>query len=661
LSDKIEFFEFFTNLQPEESGSNMKMDCPFCEREGKFYYNKDLMWDCKVCGKSGNKYSFMHMLHETLPTASELDFLVDRKNLPLRALQNFEIRFNHWNNSFLIPTFRNGKLNNLYKYVKSADRIYSAPNTDHTLFNYPDQVKQTVYLMEGFWDRIAMDCTVNRDDEITVTGVPGANVFKPEWCSIFRDKDLVLFYDNDEAGLSGMTRLCEKIIASSHHKPRSIRYIDWTGKPDKYDFRDMFVEYRNDTPKEIVKRLTIYTPPEGISVVKTELETIEEDTSCDTFDKLIEKFQTVYHVTRDMKFCLLTVLSSIYSVRIEGEQLWLRIIGPPGCGKTTIAKAVSASSQVVMRSTLTGIFSGWKDDDESDASLIPIIAGKSLLIKDADALLRQQNVEKIFSELRDFYDKDSSTQFKNRVQHDYRNIRATMILCGTNVLRRSDQSFLGERFLDFEMHLNQEDEDEVSRRMLARSIQVAEDPTSLSPETPVQAATKGFISHLMNRVVDFKITNYESTKILILAWLTAKLRSKVDRDKKEEITFNPISEAPPRLIGQLIKLYFSARVVCQDPKMTMSLILKIVNDILDPNSTRYKICAEMAEHETALSRDELVEKTRESKTSVSRELADMIALKFIITEVCDGSGAGRKLHKFRLRPTLKLAFLELFK
>ena len=51
----------------------------------------------------------------------------------------------------------------------------------------------------------------------------------------------------------------------------------------------------------------------------------------------------------------------------------------------------------------------------TDASLIPLIAGKTLIVKDADALLRQKNVEQIFSELRDFYDKDSSTFYKNMV------------------------------------------------------------------------------------------------------------------------------------------------------------------------------------------------------------------------------------------------------
>ncbi|MFN9914620.1 MAG: hypothetical protein ACK53L_18680, partial [Pirellulaceae bacterium] len=141
---------------------------------------------------------------------------------------------------------------------------------------------------------------------------------------------------------------------------------------------------------------------------------------------------------------------------VEGEQIWIRLIGAPSSGKTSIAKAMSGSTQVVLKSTFTGLFSGWRDKDASvDSSLVPLIAGKTLIVKDADALLKQKNIEQIFSELRDFYDKDSSTFYRHGVAHDYHNIRSTMILMGTYVIRRSDQSFLGERFLDFELELSE--------------------------------------------------------------------------------------------------------------------------------------------------------------------------------------------------------------
>ena len=43
-----------------QKGSQSVGDCPFCDKEEKFYVsNKKGMYDCKVCGASGNTYTFL--------------------------------------------------------------------------------------------------------------------------------------------------------------------------------------------------------------------------------------------------------------------------------------------------------------------------------------------------------------------------------------------------------------------------------------------------------------------------------------------------------------------------------------------------------------------------------------------------------------------------
>jgi len=207
-----------------------------------------------------------------------------------------------------------------------------------------------------------------------------------------------------------------------------------------------------------------------------------------------------------------------------------------------------------------------------------------------------------------------------------------MILCGTNVLRRSDQSFLGERFIDFEMRISHADEEDVSNKVLERSMAQALDPSNLPPETPVQAAAKGFIDHLMQRPMNTRLSLETQKEILKLARLTAKMRTKVDRDTfgKGDITFSPVSELPTRLIGQLTKMCMCVPIITghsEEHKYTIPLLRKVIKDIVNPSSNRYKLCLDLMEG--WYGRNELMESTGLSKSVTNRELDDLRALDLV--------------------------------
>ena len=213
-------------------------------------------------------------------------------------------------------------------------------------------------------------------------------------------------------------------------------------KKEGYDVNDVLREYGVNAYQWLREHLEpVQTASE---IVENE---ITADTSCSSFLQPIEDCKQAYYFTYDMELMLLFMTTALYSLKIEGEQIWGRFIGPPGSSKTTQAKIVGASDQTVMRSTFTGLLSGWKDDEAGDASLIPLIAGKALIVKDADALLKQPDVNRIFSELRDFYDKDTSVTYRNRISLEYKNIRSVFMLLGTHVLRGIDNAALGDRVL----------------------------------------------------------------------------------------------------------------------------------------------------------------------------------------------------------------------
>jgi hypothetical protein len=666
----MHIFEFHTGVHPQQHGNQYITDCPFCEKEKHFFYNaENFMWDCKVCMKSGNPVMFLRMLYEQFDNVTQTSkFISNLRDLPLSCVQECGLKYNPLNGTYLIPTFKHNRLQNIYKVVqtKKQDKtthewhdkwiIMASPTMEHTLMNWDETTEDTILIAEGHWDRLAARAIIG-SQPITPIAVPGAGVWKDTWCELLSEKNIIFAYDNDNSGRAGYENVILKHIAKSQYKPKSISILRWPEQKDEgYDLNDCYREYGRAAYGRIKDWIQPYTSPENTVVVKTTVDTIPADKTCTTFEDLMSRYEQVYHTTTPMKMGLLLVLSSIYSVRIEGEQIWVRLIGAPSSGKTTIAKCVSGSDQVVVKSTFTGLFSGWKDDAGQDASLIPLIAGKTLIVKDADALLRQPNIEKIFSELRDFYDKDSSTFFKNMVAFDYKNIRSTMILCGTQVLRRSDQSFLGERYLDFELDISERDRECIEERMLQRSMMVAINPSTLPPEMPVVSAAKGFIEHLMQRPNNIQLGLREQTNIRTWARLAATLRTKVDREKfgQREITFEPVIEVPARLIGQLTKLYMCAPVVLgidRPNELVHQLVAKVVRDIIDYNSPRMKICRVIMNEPH--SRDEIVTATEQSMERVNRELQDLIALQLVNGYKQSSTGVGRHVLKFQLIDSLR--------
>lgn len=660
-------FTFHSDIEYEEHGDQYIGTCPFCEKQEKFYFNKDYLWDCKNANcldpttkkpRSGNVLTFLRQLfeeHDTITKAAQI--VQEWRGLPQNKVMQLQLKYNPWNDSILIPTFKNGRINNIYKAVKKDGKIVilCTPGMEHTLMNHPEESHDTVWVCEGHWDRIAAEVIIG-NNPITPIGVPGSGVWKKQWTDALADKHVIFCYDNDNAGRVGFEKVIIKHIAVHPQKPKSIKFIEWPETvPEKYDLNDLYRDHgrkSNDFLEEYIKE---YTVPEGTVIVKTTIENIQPNKSIDTFEKFINVFKNTYHTTDDMELCLLFVLTSIYSINVGGEQLWGRVIGPPGCGKTTVAKVVSASEQVVLKSTFTGLFSGYHDGSGDDKSMIPLIAGKTLVVKDADALLRQPNIERIFSELRDFYDKDSSTGYRHGFNHDYRNIPSTMILMGTNVLRRSDQSFLGERFLDLEMRITRRDEDLIAYKMMERSLAQALDPSNIPPETQVQAAAKGFIDHMMARQITTSLTKGLQTEILKLAKLTAQMRTKVDRDTfgKGDITFAPVSELPTRLIGQLTKMALCVPVVTgvTDELFARKLLRKVVRDVIDPSSNRMKMCMDLMEG--YFDRDTLVETTGISKNLLTRELDNLRALRLVDEKLAPTNIPKHKKLMFTLTDEIK--------
>lgn len=664
-------FTFLTGIDYRPSADQFVGQCPFCEKENKFWFNKEFLWDCKNANcdplsnkpRTGNALTFVRQLLPMFDTGTKGALrLGELFKIPSYKLQGLGVKLNPWTQEVLIPTMKEGKISGVYKVLEANGKamVLACTGLDHSLFHFPEFCHDTIVIAEGHKDRCTAEY-IFEGENVTIIGVPGANVWKPEWTNLLAGHDVIFMYDNDSAGRQGMDRVIAKHIAQSPLKPKSVRHIIWPiGTPEKYDITDAYQDFGKTAREKLMDMVGDYqTPPETVIVQQT-TESVQPDKSIDSFSKLITEYKKHFHVTKDFELALICSLASIYSIKLEGEQLWWRFIGQAGSGKTTIARTLTASSHTLLRSTFTGIFSGFVSDH--DVSLAAMLPGKTMFIKEADALLSQGDIARIMSELRDWYDKSSVVQYRTGQVFNYENSRSSIILCGTRALRTADNSALGERFLDCELHLTGKDEFLIKKKMLERSMELARNANALPPELSVQPAAKGFIDcHLMERSLNFELGDSIQQEILDLASLVAKMRAKVNRDfhGKGEIQHKPKAETPSRLIGQMVKLCLCSSVVWGNQEREAELLRKVSRDIIDPDSFRFRAANDLVDRD-GMSRDNLVESTSLPKPVVERTLEDMYELGMLDVEPRPVAGKAKTvIPYFKLKPEIRESIIRL--
>ena len=82
----------------------------------------------------------------------------------------------------------------------------------------------TAWVAEGEWDGLALQDLLERaHSEDVVVAVPGAGVFKKSWVNLFDGRNVILSYDNDNAGVKGR----DKAIGLLSGVAGSLRTICW--------------------------------------------------------------------------------------------------------------------------------------------------------------------------------------------------------------------------------------------------------------------------------------------------------------------------------------------------------------------------------------------------------------------------------------------------
>lgn len=290
-------------------------------------------------------------------------------------------------------------------------------------------------------------------------------------------------------------------------------------------------------------------------------------TPCSSYQSLIAAWHKAMRWTDGLDHALSVMLASVASTQSVGDQLWIKVMGPAACGKSTLCEAISVCKKhVLAKSTIRGFHSGYALEGggrHEDHSLIKDLSGKTLVTKDGDTLLQSPNLSQILAEARDIYDGTSRTHYRNAQSHTYEGLRTTWLLCGTSSLRKLDQSELGERFLNCIImdKIDSEQENEIlwwvaQRANRNSAIEVDGEPkTRYEPElAEAMQLTGGYVQYLrdkgMKQMSSVKNSNDSTLYCTKLGKFIAFMRARPSCQQEELAE----REFGTRLVSQLVKL-----------------------------------------------------------------------------------------------------------
>lgn len=380
------------------------------------------------------------------------------------------------------------------------------------------------------------------------------------------------------------------ILARASEPPERLFWYPWGGtndgydptQKDGYDLRDVLTEH--STPAERIHALDRFLEKvapipadwvDGRTAAAAKTGGTETNClDCSSWDELYKSMCVALKVTEGLRSAFACMLSMIASVKLLGDsQLWMKIIGPPSCGKSTLCDAVATNKKYVrMLSVFTGFHSGYKTDREGkeDNSLVPQIDGMAVFIKDGNTLTAHPNKNQILSEGRDLYDGSCSTFYKHGVSRAYAGHRMALGICGTAALKELDSSEFGARQLD--IVVMEEIEEQLEEDIMWRAVnRTSRNMLSLSdgtfesrhdPElTRFYQLTGGYISFLRENIealmAQIEVPEDALRKIMDYARFISYMRARPSL-VQDEIAER---ELGTRLASQMTRLAMSLAVV----------------------------------------------------------------------------------------------------
>jgi hypothetical protein len=233
----------------EETDKDVMTACLWCGSD-KLSVSKDEghVFSCWKCKQTGNGVSYMREWFSQLPDLTmpqAKQFCGMKKGVSPSALRLEGIRCDGHYYWFPVRNMK-GDIIALHKYNPSDNIVYSSPKPwNATVLGLCGLTGcSTLFVAEGHWDYLCLKSHYT-SSEYDVIGTCGSS-FATSYLHVLEDKDVVLLFDNDDAGQSGVQSVARR-IKTSGHVVKSLRFLDWSqitvpkhaSLPQGFDIRDL--------------------------------------------------------------------------------------------------------------------------------------------------------------------------------------------------------------------------------------------------------------------------------------------------------------------------------------------------------------------------------------------------------------------------------------
>lgn len=247
------------NIPYDDQSDDCIITCPSCYKEEKCSVSKEEgnIWQCYTCKQKGNALTLIRLFYQNLPalTPKQARLFTERKQgVHTKVLRDEGIKYD--GTYFWFPVSnQEGKVIALHKYCPRTNIAYASPKPWSCSILGLNQLTDAsvIWVAEGHADYL-IGRQILKDAETTVDllGTCGSG-FSGAYLSVLEGKDVVLLFDNDEAGQKGVQSVARR-LKSSGHSVNSIRYLDWSKVtvpshstiPNKFDLRDLYNAYQGN-------------------------------------------------------------------------------------------------------------------------------------------------------------------------------------------------------------------------------------------------------------------------------------------------------------------------------------------------------------------------------------------------------------------------------
>lgn len=319
-----------------------------------------------------------------------------------------------------------------------------------------------------------------------------------------------------------------------------------------------------------------------------------EPLTCTSWKQLINSWRKALKWTEGLDYALSVVLAAAASVKLVGDQLWVKVISPPSTAKSILAEALAVDIRHVKSvSTFRGFYSGYQEDREGKGknySLIEQLDGKAFIIKDGDTLLTLPNRAQVLGQGRDLYDTVGRSQYNNKMSKDYHNKRFAWILMGTKSLRMLDASELGQRFLDCRImdDIDLGLEKEIGWRKINQvrnnryEVDGRPDTTDSKEMIEAKRLTGGYLSYLRSNMEDLyagiSMTDDAARRCVQCGEFIAYMRARPSKVQDEESAGRELSA---RLVSQIGKMALCLAVVLNRTSVDEFVMMRLKRITID--------------------------------------------------------------------------------